>query len=227
MPESKIKDNKWSKDFEKQIYEKWKSDKPYSFNKNSKKKIYSIDTPPPYVNTPVHMGHATTYALMDMFARYKRMTGYEVLFPLGLDRNGLPIEMAAEKKFNVKAHQVEREKFIEMCKKILEESSLASTDTFLRCGIGFNSWEINKDIGSIYLTDSEDYRTLTQNTFIDMWKKSLIYEANRINNWCPGCRTTLADSEVLRTNVETNLNHVKFQIKGTNDFIIIATTRPE
>src|SRR3989344_365460 len=227
MPETQIKNNKWTKEFERDIYESWKKSKVYSFNKNSKKKIYSIDTPPPYVNTPVHIGHATTYALMDMFARYKRMTGYEVLFPLGLDRNGLPIEMAAEKNYNIKGHQIEREKFVEMCKSILESSSLESTETFLRCGISFNSWIPGEEIGSVYFTDSDEYRKLTQGTFIDMWKKGLIYEDSRINNWCPGCRTTLADSEVLRENVETDLNHVKFKIKNTNEYIIIATTRPE
>ncbi len=217
----------WDKEFEKQLYLDWKEKKVYSFNKNSRKKIFSIDTPPPYVNTPVHIGQTTTYVLMDMFARFKRMKGYEVLFPLGLDRNGLPIEMAAEKKFNVKAHKVKREEFIEMCRKILEEASLKSTETFLKCGISFNSWESENEIGGLYLTDSEDYRTLTQATFIDMWKKKLIYEENRINNWCPGCRTTLADSEVIRADITTNLNFVKFPIKGSKEHILIATTRPE
>lgn len=225
--EPSIKENRWSKEFEKPIYEEWKNSQRYRFNKESKKKIYSIDTPPPYVNTPVHMGHATTYALMDMFARYRRMKGYEVLFPLGLDRNGLPIEMAAEKKFNVRAHTLRREEFLELCKKILEASSTASTETFLHCGISFNSWKIGTDIGDLYHTDSPEYRTLTQATFIDLWNKKLIYEDTRINNWCPGCRTTLADSEVVRTDVETSLNYVKFPIKSTQETVIIATTRPE
>ena len=99
MTEPRLKGKHWSKDFEKSIYEKWKKDKTYVFDKKSKKKVYSIDTPPPYVNTPVHIGQATTYVLMDFFARFRRMMGENVLFPLGLDRNGLPIEMAAEKKF--------------------------------------------------------------------------------------------------------------------------------
>src|SRR3989338_10571295 len=108
--EALIKENRWTKELEKPIYEAWVNSGVYKFNKNSKKKIYSIDTPPPYVNTPVHMGHATTYALMDMFARYKRMTGHEILFPLGLDRNGLPIEMEAEKKINKTAHKLKKER---------------------------------------------------------------------------------------------------------------------
>src|SRR3989338_903139 len=222
-----LEEKKWSKENENEIIKRWKEEQKYVFHLKTKKKIYSIDTPPPYVNTPVHMGHACTYVIMDMIARYKRMNGYEVLFPLGIDRNGLPIEIAAEKKFNVKAHQLKREDFIEMCKKILEEASSVSIETFFRCGICFNSWETGTDVGDVYLTDSDDYRTLTQATFIDMWKKGLIYEDNRINNWCPGCRTTLADSEILRSDVETSHNLVRFKIKETDEYAIIATTRPE
>ncbi|MBW2995068.1 class I tRNA ligase family protein, partial [Candidatus Woesearchaeota archaeon] len=84
----------WSKELEKPITEKWKKEECKKFDLKIKKSVNSIDTPPPYVNTPVHIGQVTTYCCMDMFARFKRMTGYNVLFPLGLDRNGLPIEMA-------------------------------------------------------------------------------------------------------------------------------------
>jgi len=217
----------WSKDYEKEIYEKWKKEKRYAFDKKSKKKIYSIDTPPPYVNTPIHIGQATTYVLMDFFARFKRMTGQNVLFPLGLDRNGLPIEMAAEKKFNVKLTSIDRNKAIDYCEEILKESSLESTDTFLKSGISFNSWELGNEPGDVYHTDSPEYRSLTQETFIDMWNKDLIYEDDRANNWCPGCQTTIADAEIEYKDLPAFFNHVKFKVKETGEDIIIATTRPE
>ncbi|MBU4241644.1 MAG: class I tRNA ligase family protein, partial [Nanoarchaeota archaeon] len=217
MPESKIVEKKWTKEQEKEIYEYWKSKKTYNFDKKSDKLVYSIDTPPPYVNAPVHIGQATTYVLMDMFARFKRMTGHNVLFPLGLDRNGLPIEMAAEKKFKIKLTETPREEFLELCKQVLEESSNTSTDTFLKLGISFNSWEIGKELGNIYLTDSDDYRQLTQETFIDMWKKGLIYEDSRINNWCPGCQTTLADAEVDYEDLPTAFNDIIFKVKETSE----------
>src|SRR3972149_51933 len=95
-----LKEKSWSKDMEKPLYEEWKSSRRYKFV-DTAKPVFSIDTPPPYVNTPIHIGHAATYTLMDMFARFHRMTGKSVLFPLGLDRNGLPIEMAAQKRFGV------------------------------------------------------------------------------------------------------------------------------
>ncbi len=225
--EPKLQEPNWSKQFEKPIYQEWKKSKTYLFDQKSKKPIYSVDTPPPYVNAPIHMGHATTYILMDMFARFHRMIGEEVLFPLGLDRNGLPIEVAAQKKFNITPGKVSREEFIQACKKLLEEFSLKSTETFLKAGIGFNSWEIGKKPGDVYQTDSDEYRALTQATFIDLWKKGMVYLDDRMNNYCPGCRTTLADNEVDHADMKTFLNEIKFKVKGSKEEIIIATTRPE
>ncbi|MFH1589142.1 MAG: valine--tRNA ligase [archaeon] len=227
MAEPHLEAKHWSKDLEKPIYDKWKKDKTYAFDKKKKGKIYSIDTPPPYVNMPVHIGQATTYVLMDFFARFRRMIGQNVLFPLGLDRNGLPIEMAAEKKFNVKLTDLSRIKAAEYCEKILEECSLASTDTFLKVGISFNSWELGNEPGDIYYTDSPEYRSLTQETFIDMWNKGLVYEDDRANNWCPGCQTTIADAEIEYEDLPAFFNNVKFKVKETGEDLIIATTRPE
>ncbi len=222
-----IAEKLWKKECEKEIYQRWKDSGEHAFKDVQEKPLFSIDTPPPYVNTPIHIGHATTYVLMDMFARFRRMQGSKVLFPLGLDRNGLPIEMAAEKRFNIRLHDVQREQFLERCRQVLQESSTESIDSFLRLGISFNSWKEGKELGALYLTDSPDYRALTQETFIDLWNKGLIYEDNRINNYCPGCRTTLADSEVLYENLPTKFNHVKFGVKETGEDIVIATTRPE
>ena len=223
----KLTEKNWDKQFEKPIYEEWKNTEKYKFDENSKKKVYSIDTPPPYVNTPIHIGQATTYVLMDFFARFRRMLNYNVLFPLGLDRNGLPIEMEAEKRFKIKLNEIPREKFIGYCNKVLEEASLASVESFLRLGISFNSWKIGTGIGEVYETDSEDYRALTQETFIDMYEKGLIYEDERVNNYCTGCQTTIADAEVEYENLPTAFNDIIFKCKETNENIIISTTRPE
>jgi len=219
--------NAWDKTFEQGIVDDWKATKRYAFADDPKKKLYSIDTPPPYVNAPIHMGHAASYSLMDMFARWKRMTGWNVLFPLGLDRNGLPIEMAAEKAIKKKFNEMPREQFLAECKKILEKASTESIDTFKRLGISFNGWEIGTGTGDIYLTDSEDYRALTQATFIDLWNKGLIYEANRVNNYCPGCRTTIADSEIIYADLPSLFTDVKWTVKETGEEIVIGTTRPE
>ncbi|OYT36026.1 hypothetical protein B6U91_02060 [Candidatus Pacearchaeota archaeon ex4484_71] len=216
----------WSPDVEKEITESWKDKDLFSFDKDSSKEIYSIDTPPPYVNAPIHIGQAVTYCYMDFFARYKRMKGFQVVFPLGLDRNGLPIEMAAERKFKVSPFKIGREKFVDYCKKLLEDTSNETADTFAKLGISFTSYR-EGEIGGLYKTDSPEYRALTQATFVELYKKGFVYEDARINNWDPKLRTTIADSEIEYKDIESSFNHVKWKVKETGEEIIIATTRPE
>ncbi len=223
-----LKDIKnWNVEVEKKITDKWKKEESFKFNDKTRKKIYSIDTPPPYVNAPVHIGQAITYCYMDFFARYKRMKGFEVIFPLGLDRNGLPIEMAAEKKFNISPFKVGREKFIKYCEKLLNETSSQTSDTFAKLGISFTSYKEGNHIGGIYHTDSPEYRALTQATFIDLYKKGIIYEDTRINNWDTKLQTTIADSEIEYKDIESIFSDIKWIVKETGEEIVIATTRPE
>ena len=223
-----LKDIKnWSPEVEKSIVEKWKNLEMFRYDLKSKKKIYSIDTPPPYVNAPVHIGQAITYCYMDFFARYKRMKGFQVLFPLGLDRNGLPIEMAAEKKFNISPFREGRDKFIDACKKLLEETSTETSDTFAKLGISFTSYKEGDHVGAVYKTDSPEYRAITQATFIELFKRGLIYEDSRINNWDPKLQTTLADSEIEYKDLPSVFNYVKWKVKETGQEIVIGTTRPE
>jgi len=223
-----LKDIKnWTPDIEKDIVDKWKKLEMFKVDPDSNRKIYSIDTPPPYVNAPVHIGQAVTYAYMDFFARFKRMKGFDVLFPLGLDRNGLPIEIGVEKKFNVSLFNLSREEILNYCKKLLEETSNETQDTFVKLGISFTSYKEGKHLGAVYKTDSEEYRKVTQSTFLDLFKKGLIYEATRINNWDPKLQTTLADSEIEYKEIPSTFNYVKWKVKETGKDIIIATTRPE
>jgi valyl-tRNA synthetase len=217
----------WSPEVEKKITDQWKDSELFKFDYKTKKKIYSIDTPPPYVNAPIHIGQAVTYCYMDFFARYRRMKGYEVIFPLGLDRNGLPIEIAAEKKFSISPFNVGRERFIEACEKLLRETSAESIDTFSKLGISFTSYKQSNNIGSVYLTDSPEYRKVTQATFIDLYKKGLVYEDTRINNWDPKLQTTIADSEIDYNEVPSLFSDIIWKVKETGEKIVIGTTRPE
>jgi valyl-tRNA synthetase len=225
--EPKIVDKRWSSEFEEPIRKAWKRKKVFGFSVRTKKPIFSIDTPPPYVNTPIHMGHALTYTIMDFIARFKRMRGFEVLFPLGLDRNGLPIEMAVEKKFNVSLRNTPREEFISLCNKLLEESSTESLESFYKLGHSYTSWTHGDGVGEIYYTDSESYRRVTQETFLDLWNKKMIYQAKRVSNYCPSCQTTIADAEIDYKDLPSEFIHVKWKVKETGDTVIIATTRPE
>jgi valyl-tRNA synthetase len=225
--QSKIKEKRWDKGFEEPIRKAWKNRKAFRFDKTSKRKVFSIDTPPPYVNTPVHMGHAQTYTVMDFIARFRRMTGHNVLFPLGLDRNGLPIEMAVESEFGKPMTETPREEFLKLCERVLKKATTKSIDIFYELGHSYSSWKQGEGIGELYHTDSESYRKLTQETFIDLWKRGLITKDKRVSNYCPHCQTTLADAEIDYEDIPTEFVDVKWKVKETGKEIVIGTTRPE
>src|SRR3989344_3030884 len=107
------------KDAEKKWIDFWEKNKIYSFDGKSKKKIYSIDTPPPTVSGKMHMGHAFSYSQQDFIARYHRMKGENVFYPFGTDDNGLPTERLVEKTRNIKAKNMQRHEFIKICNEFL------------------------------------------------------------------------------------------------------------
>ena len=216
----KIKENRWNPELEKKIRESWKREKIYAFKINTKKKVFTIDTPPPYPSgIPWHIGAAAHYSQIDMIARTARMMGFEVFFPIGIDRNGLPVELYTEKKHNIKMHEVPREKFVELCKHSLDDIEEIFINIMKHSGL-------SGDFENYYRTDSEEYRTLTQATFIELWNKGLIYEDTRPNNYCIQCGTTIADAETEYEELPSELIYIKFKLKE-NGNILIATTRPE
>jgi len=215
----KIEEKRWSPQLELEIQRLWAEEQVYRFNPESGKPVYAIDTPPPYASGRWHVGGATHYAQIDMVARYKRMKGFEVLFAFGIDRNGLPVEIEVEKKHKISAREVPREKFLALCRDFLDRVEAEIIATARRMGMSC-------DFDHVYRTDSPEYRALTQATFIELWKKGLIYVDNRPTNWCPVCGTTIADAELEYREVDTHLNYIKFPLKGGGE-IIIATTRPE
>jgi len=109
------------KEIEEKWTKYWKKEKTYAFDKNSKKKIYSIDTPPPTVSGAMHVGHAFSYSQQDFIARFKRMAGFNVFYPFGTDDNGLPTEKLVEKIKKVKSTNMSRTDFIKLCLKTLKE----------------------------------------------------------------------------------------------------------
>jgi valyl-tRNA synthetase len=217
----KIKEVRFNPKLEKKISQKWEKEKIYEFNLKTKKKIFSIDTPPPYPSGAIwHIGAVAHYSQIDMIARTARMLGFNVFFPIGIDRNGIGVERYAEKRFNISLHEMPREEFLAYCKKALDELEAEMLDTMKRLGI-------SGDFDNYYQTDSESYRKLTQSTFIELWNKGLIYTDTRPNNFCPNCRTTIADAEVIYEEMETELVYVKFKVRETKEDLIVATTRPE
>lgn len=217
--EPKIKETAWNPELEKQILKQWKDSHIYDFKPEGD--VFVIDTPPPYPSgRPWHIGAAAHYAQIDMIARTARMSGKNVLFPIGIDRNGLPVEMYTEKKYNIRMRETERGEFLKLCATALDDLEAEMIQIMTNLGLSGNFSEY-------YRTDSEEYRTLTQSTFIDLWKKGLIYLANRPNNydWVTG--TTIADAEITYQEIPTKLVHMKFKIKDSEKSLTVASTRPE
>ena len=208
---------------EKRIFELWQKEGLYRFKLDDDRPVFTIDTPPPYTNAPWHMGGAIHYSQIDMIARTMRMKNYRVLFPMGLDRNGLPIETQTEKENKISMHEVPREKFLEMCKALLDRYGSQILDLTFKLGLSCNSFEWDE----VYKTDEEKYRALTQATFIELWKKNLIYEDDRPNIWDTKLQTTIADAEVTYKDAQHALYDIAFKVKETGEEFIISTTRPE
>lgn len=217
-----IASKRWKPEDEEEILKKWFEEDLYAFDSASGKEIYTVDTPPPYLSGPMHVGQVIHYTQIDQIARFRRMQGWEVNFPLGIDRNGLPVEVRVEKSLGLSMHSTPRDVFIDKCKEILDKDEVVTLKSFKRLGIGFNTYE---DEGS-YRTDSPRYRAITQATFIDIWNKGLVYRDYRPNNWCFDCGTTIADAEVEYRERPTILNYLYFEVEGMKP-IEIATTRPE
>jgi valyl-tRNA synthetase len=154
-----------------------------------------------------------------MIARAARMLGYSVYFPIGMDRNGIAVERYAEKRFNISLHKLPREEFLKYCKQALDELEAEMLEIMRSLGL-------SGDFENYYQTDSEEYRKLTQATFIELWNRGLIYFDTRPNNYCPVCKTTIADAEVVYEELPTKLAYIKFKTSD-NEEIVIATTRPE
>ena len=222
--------------FEKKWQEKWEDLKLYNFDFNSDKKPFSIDVPPRYASGPLHAGHAVHYTHIDFAARYMRMRGFNVFFPLCFDVNGIPIEERVERKLNITRKDIDRHKFIKLCSEFAEKNIKTMTEQFKILGESM-------DPSIYYQTNAEYYRRITQISFIELYNKGHIYKGKFPVNWCPRCMTAMADAEVTYKDRKTKLNTVKFYFKNSppeqifkyhsigkdkiGSYVEIATTRPE
>ena len=220
-----ITEKAWNPGLESEIRRKWQQEDTYRFNMQEKGRNYTIDTPPPYPSgRPWHIGAAAHYSQIDMIARTARMSGKNVYFPIGIDRNGLPVEIYTEKKHNIRMRETDRTEFLEMCSDSLDE--LEAEMVQIMDGLGLSG-----DTSARYRTDTPQYRVLTQATFIKMWRNGDVYLANRPNNydWVSG--TTIADAEIAYVEMPAKLVHMRFKLEapreGGKDHIIVASTRPE
>ncbi|MHC1593356.1 MAG: valine--tRNA ligase [Methermicoccaceae archaeon] len=197
--------------------QKWQScweDEMYYFDEHSERPRYIIDTPPPYPTGSFHIGNALNWCYIDFIARYKRMRGYNVMFPQGWDCHGLPTEVKVEETHGITKSQVPRAKFRELCEKLTLSNIEYMRSTMRRLGFSV-------DWSHEYITMKPEYYVQTQISFLEMYKKGLIYRDNHPVNWCPRCETAIAYAEVEYENKQGMLNFLHF------DSVDIATTRPE
>ena len=207
-------------EIEKRWEDMWKKEAVYRFDPKSDKPVFSIDNPTRYTSGPIHLGHATGYSLIDFAARYHRMKGCNVFFPLCFDVNGTPIEVKVEKKHGINKLNTPRKKYRELCEEYANGFIEKMTHDFEILGESM-------DPSIYYQTDAPYYRSITQLSFVKLFNRGLVYKASYPINWCPGCMTALADAEVEYKDNVNKLNYLKFQIAGTDDYMMIATTRPE
>ena len=222
MGAPKIPEKRWSIDLEKRIQESHYGEsysERYSFDPNSEREIFIIDTPPPYPSGTWHIGAVAQYSMIDVIARSQRLLGKEVRFPWGVDRNGINIEFTVERKHGRKMRSYDRGEFLDLCAETIEPYTQAMRETAKRVGLSC-------DFDNEYLTDAPDYRAVTQSIFVDLFKRGDIVEDLRPNIFDPVEGTTIAEAEVQRITRETLLCDVRWTTEDGED-VVISTTRPE
>ncbi len=190
----------------------------YYFDWDSKKPQYIIDTPPPYPTGNFHIGNALNWCYIDFVARYKRMRGYNVMFPQGWDCHGLPTEVKVEEINHITKNQVPREEFRRLCEKLTDEAIERFHLSMGRLGLSI-------DWSNEYVTMKPEYYVKTQTSFVQMYEHGLIYREDHPVNWCPRCGTAIAFAEVEYDSRTTSLNYMRFQAE--DGYVEIATSRPE
>ena len=206
------------KSIEKKWKDFWEREGVYKFNPKSKKKIYSIDTPPPTLSGRMHMGHACSYSQTDFIARYKRMKGMEVFYPFGTDDNGLPTERLVEKNKKVMSKEMSRTEFVKLCTDFLKEETPHFIQDWKDIGISCD-WNFT------YSTIDEHSRKISQGSFLDLYRKKRMYRKDAPAMWCPECKTGVSQVEVEDKEFDSDFVDIIFKIN--NKDLTIATTRPE
>ncbi|WP_264374705.1 MULTISPECIES: valine--tRNA ligase [unclassified Wolbachia] len=196
----------------------WEGSKVYKWN-GEENNTFTIDTPPPTISGKLHIGHIFSYCHTDFIARFQRMLGKDVFYPIGFDDNGLPTERLVEQTYKTRAKEVGREKFIEMCHEVIEKSKQEFKELFKSVGISYD-WDLE------YHTISKEAVALSQMSFIDLYNKEYAYRKMQPILWDPIDKTAIAQAEIEDKVFESFLNTIVFSTEK-NEQIHIATTRPE
>jgi valyl-tRNA synthetase len=211
------------KEVEERWYQLWLDQKYFHAEIDKNKKPYTIVIPPPNVTAVLHMGHAYNNTLQDILIRYHRKRGYSALWLPGTDHAGIATQAVVERelaKANKSRYDLGRENFIEKVWEWKERHGSEIIHQLKRLGCSCD-WERER------FTMDEGLSRAVQEVFVKLYERELIYKGLRIVNWDPASATALADDEVDHKEVEGKLYHIQYQYKDSDDYIVVATTRPE
>lgn len=210
--------------FEKKWYQFWEESNLFHAEVERDKKPFSIVIPPPNVTGQLHMGHALDNTLQDIQIRWRRMQGYNTLWMPGCDHAGIATQIKVEEMLRnekgLSRHDIGREKFIDLVWDWKHQYGNRITTQLRSLGASCD-WERER------FTMDEGCSEAVREVFVSLYEKGLIYQGNRITNWCPRCSTALSDIEVEHEDKPGHLYHLRYQVEGTDEFVEIATTRPE
>ena len=205
---------------EKKWQQIWQEKQIYAYNPNvAKEETYVIDTPPPTVSGQLHIGHVYSYTQTDFIVRLQRMMGKNIFYPMGFDDNGLPTERLVEKQQQIKAYNMDRSEFIQICEEVVESEEEKFRSLFNQIALSVD-WSLE------YQTISPLSRKISQMSFLDLVQKEEIYRANQPILWDPVDGTALAQADIEDKEKTSFMNYITFKTEQ-GDPLTIATTRPE
>ena len=211
-------------EFEDKLYNEWVEKGYFHAEVDKNKKPFTIVIPPPNVTGQLHMGHALDETLQDILIRYKRMQGYSALWVPGTDHAGIATQIKVEAELREKEgltrYDLGREKFLERVWDWKNQYGSRIINQLKKIGSSCD-WDRER------FTMDEGCSKAVKEVFVNLYNKGLIYQGSRIINWCPHCITALSDAEVEHAEQAGHFWHIKYPIKDSEDFVIIATTRPE
>ena len=207
---------------EKRWQDHWLQSGTYHWDESATRdETFVIDTPPPTVSGHLHMGHVFSYTQADFVARWQRMNGKTVFYPMGFDDNGLPTERLVEKAKKKTASRYEsREDFIADCMEVSAESRKAYRELF-------QSTALSVDWNQEYHTVSEDSRKMSQLSFLDLFQKGHVTRKLEPMLWDPVDQTAIAQAEVEDKELPSHFCDIHFGVEDSDEKLTIATTRPE
>ncbi|MDA8223298.1 MAG: class I tRNA ligase family protein, partial [Desulfitobacterium hafniense] len=213
--DSSLVEGKW--------YQYWEDNGFFHEEVNKDKPAFSIVMPPPNVTGALHLGHAMDSTIQDILTRFKRMQGFNTLWVPGTDHAGIATQAKVEEqlaKEGTSRNELGREKFLERVWDWKRQYGGRITQQLRRLGSSCD-WERER------FTMDEGCSRSVREAFVDLYNKGLIYRGNYIVNWCPKCHTTISDIEVEHTDRDGNLYHLRYPVKGSQESLVVATTRPE